>query len=164
MDWNELIESQIIGGKSPEGLSYLNLFLKDYTAVFPGAVNAQCPKCLQQYIRDYKRQNAMKKENKKSDYVLLEKRNGIALDFGSPIQVNNSNITNEYAETLIARFRKLNKEFTLDQLFAEYPEESEIKPKRVKKSEPSEARKKETEIELAKANEEELNVYRDEQE
>lgn len=41
-----------------------------------------------------------------SQYRLKEKYNGIPLNFGSAILVNNSNLTDEYAFELLKRFDK----------------------------------------------------------
>lgn len=40
-----------------------------------------------------------------SQYRLKEKYNGLPLGFGSPVLVNNSNLTDEYALELLQRFQ-----------------------------------------------------------
>ena len=83
------------------GERYLTLFLREYTALFPGTVNPACPKCLAQYLTKYKEHyNAMANP---SLYRLHAKYENIPLEFGSPILVNNANMTDEYAQKLLSR-------------------------------------------------------------
>ena len=83
------------------GERYLTLFLREYTALFPGTVNPSCPKCLAQYLTRYKEHyNAMANTSK---YRLHAKYENIPLEFGSPILVNNDNMTDEYAQKLLNR-------------------------------------------------------------
>lgn len=83
------------------GERYLTLFLREYTALFPGTVNPACPKCLAQYLTRYKEYyNAMANP---SPYRLHAKYENIPLEFGSPILVNNANMTDEYAQKLLSR-------------------------------------------------------------
>ena len=49
-----------------------------------------------------------------SQYRLKEKYNGIPLNFGSPILVNNSNLTDEYALELL-------KNHTAEAIFDKFP-------------------------------------------
>lgn len=82
-----------------EGVRYLQLFLKEYTALFPGPVNPSCPKCLTEYLANYKKHyNIMENPCK---YRLHAKYENIPLEFGSPVLVNNNTITNEYAQKLL---------------------------------------------------------------
>ena len=60
----------------------------------------------------------------KSQYRLHPKREGLQLEFGSSIFVNNKNITDDYAEKLIEKYSKLREDFTLDYLFSHYPKET----------------------------------------
>ena len=82
-----------------EGVRYLQVFLKEYTALFPGPVNPSCPKCLNEYLSNYK--NHFKTMENPCKYRLHAKYENIPLEFGSPILVNNSNITDELAQKLL---------------------------------------------------------------
>ncbi|MXN91301.1 hypothetical protein GR160_08675 [Flavobacterium sp. Sd200] len=84
-----------------KGVRYLELFLKEYTRVFNTKVNASCPKCLQGYLTKYK--NHFLAMANTSQYRLHAKYENIPLQFGSPILINNANITDEYAEILLQR-------------------------------------------------------------
>jgi len=84
-----------------EGVRYLELFLKEYTSVFKVKVNPSCPRCLNGYLTKYK--NHIKAMANTSQYRLHAKYENIPLEFGSPILINNSNITNEYAQILLQR-------------------------------------------------------------
>lgn len=82
------------------GERYLELFLREYTSVFKEKVNPSCPKCLTEYLNRYKNHfNAMANT---CNYRLHAKYENIPLEFGSPILVNNGNITDEYAQKLLA--------------------------------------------------------------
>lgn len=135
MNWEEYTIAQIQTGKSPEGVKLLLLFLKDVKEklnVFQP--NAHCGACLNDY---YKRLTKNKNininimantEQPKSKYRLLEKRNNIQVEFGGNDFLNNQNITDERAEKLIERFKKLKGEdFKMTDLFALYPEEKPVK-------------------------------------
>jgi hypothetical protein len=61
-------------------------------------------------------------------YILHKKREGIQLEFGSNIFVNNNNITEEYANKLISKFKTvLGDKFSMDYLFSKYPKEESKK-------------------------------------
>lgn len=133
MNWEEYTIAQIQTGKNPEGVKLLLLFLKDVKEklnVFQP--NAHCGACLTDY---YKRLTKNKNinimantEQPKSKYRLLEKRNNIQVEFGGNDFLNNQNITDERAEKLIERFKKLKGEdFKMTDLFALYPEEKSVK-------------------------------------
>lgn len=62
--------------------------------------------------------------NNNSQYRLHKKREGLQLKFGSSTFVNNNNITDEYAEQLIKRFKAVKKDFQLSDLFDKYPTEA----------------------------------------
>lgn len=86
--------------KTPDGVKYLELFLKDYANLFDKKnLNASCAKC----IRDYHKQYIQKFQimDNKCDYVLKAKYVGIRLKQGSSIFVNNSNITNKMGAELL---------------------------------------------------------------
>jgi len=82
-----------------EGVRYLELFLKEYVSLFGGPVNPSCPKCLTEYLLRYK--NHHKTMENPSKYRLHARYENIPLEFGSPILVNNSNITDAYALKLL---------------------------------------------------------------
>lgn len=90
----------IATGKGSDGTLYLQLFLQEYTKLFKEKVNPSCPRCLNDYLTRYKKHyNTMANTCK---YRLHAKYENIPLEFGSPILVNNSNITNEYALKLLS--------------------------------------------------------------
>lgn len=123
VDWTKIDTDTIIGGVAPDGGKYLKSFLIDYkTEFFVEVVNASCPKCIKDYHNEFiKKYGTM--ENK-SQYRLHPKREGLQLEFGSSIFVNNKNITDDYAEKLIEKYSKLREDFTLDYLFSHYPKET----------------------------------------
>jgi hypothetical protein len=98
MDFTTMDINTVATGSSG-GIRYLQLFLQEYTAIFNEAVNPGCPKCLGEYLKKYKKHFAAM-ENKCS-YRLYAKYENIPLEFGSPILVNNGNITDAYAEKLL---------------------------------------------------------------
>ena len=91
--------STITTGVTGDGRKNLELFLQEYTSIFNEKVNPGCPKCLTSYIDRYKNHFAMKDNTSK--YRLHLKYENIPLEFGSPILVNNGNITDEYAQKLL---------------------------------------------------------------
>ncbi|MES2484842.1 MAG: hypothetical protein V4581_02690, partial [Bacteroidota bacterium] len=82
-----------------EGVRYLTLFLREYTALFGGTVNPACPKCLNQYLTRYKGYYYAMANT--CQYRLHARYENIPLEFGSPILVSNANITDEYAAKLL---------------------------------------------------------------
>lgn len=64
----------------------------------------------------------MSKNQNTSGYVLHAKYENIPLEFGSPILVNNSNITEEYAQTLLSQDEG-------ERYFYSIPDGAEAKPK-----------------------------------
>lgn len=120
----------IIGGRTPDNVPYLQLFLIDYKKEFNvEVVNAACQKCIYTYHKDFiKKHNPMESNSK---YKLLAKREGLQLDFGSSQFITNANITDAIAKQLIKRFKDLNKDFKMDDLFEVYPieEPKETAPK-----------------------------------
>lgn len=121
MQWHTMKLETIIGGKTADNISYLKLFLIDYKNEFHVEnVNAACQKCINSYHTEFIKKYT-KMENV-SKYKLLPKREGLQLEFGSSIFVSNRNLTDEYAETLIARFKAVKKDFKMSDLFEIYPE------------------------------------------
>jgi hypothetical protein len=117
--WEEYSLESIIGGKSSDGVSFLKLFLIDYSKLFhTTTLNAGCQKCIKDYLTNYKNKiNKMENPNT-SQYRLKQKYNNIPLEFGSNIFVNNNNITDEYAEKLLERY-------SVEKIFDVYPQPTE---------------------------------------
>lgn len=72
-----------------------------------------------------------------SKYQLHKKREGLQLEFGGSLFITNDNITDRYAEKLIKRFKEINPDFKMDDLFEVYPTEQtteiEEAPKKTRK-------------------------------
>lgn len=138
--WHEMNVELIIGGKTADNVPYLKLFLIDYKTEFSvETVNAACQKCIVAYHREFiKKYRTM--ENT-SNYQLHKKREGLQLEFGGSLFITNENITDRYAEKLIKRFKEINPDFQMDDLFEVYPtniateevEETPIKQKKPRK-------------------------------
>lgn len=82
-----------------DGVRYLQVFLQEYTALFKETVNPGCPKCITTYLNRYK--NHFEEMENPCAYRLHNRYENIPLEFGSPVLVNNSNITDEYASKLL---------------------------------------------------------------
>jgi len=124
LDFTKMDISAVVSGMHSDGERYLSKFLKEYTSLFPGAVNPSCMKCLNDYLKKYKKamaKNTVTAEN--SGYKLHKKYEGIPLEFGSPVLVTNANLSDAYAEKLLARKNGAA-------LFAEVP--ADAKPKAAK--------------------------------
>lgn len=132
--WYEMNVELIIGGKTADNIPYLKLFLLDYKQEFSvETVNASCQKCIVQYHKDFI--NKFRKMENTSKYKLLAKREGIQLEFGGSTFVTNENITDRYAEKLVKRFKELNPNFKMEDLFEVYPKEiAEAPIKKAKKT------------------------------
>lgn len=100
MKWENIGFDSILGGKTAEGVRYLEIFLQDYAKLFNKQnLNASCTRCIQDYHKQYiKKMNIM---DNKCDYVLKLKYIGTRLRPGSSFMVNNSNITNKIGEELL---------------------------------------------------------------
>lgn len=101
MDFTTMDTGTVMNGVNSDGVRYLELFLKEYTSVFKEAVNPGCSKCITTYLNKYKMKKSENKNN--SGFRLHAKYENIPLEFGSPILVNNQNITEEYAQQLLNR-------------------------------------------------------------
>ena len=121
-NWSEFSTELIIGGKTSDNIPYLKLFLLDYKKEFSiENLNAACPKCIYNYHRELvKKYSAMET---KSQYKLHAKREGIQLEFGGSVFVTNENITDGYAVKLAKRFKEINPDFKMEDLFEKYPKE-----------------------------------------
>lgn len=132
--WYEMNVDLIIGGKTADNVPYLKLFLLDYKQEFSvETVNASCQKCIVQYHKNFI--NKFRKMENTSKYKLLAKREGLQLEFGGSTFVTNENITDRYAEKLVKRFKELNPNFKMEDLFEVYPKEiAETPIKKAKKT------------------------------
>lgn len=101
MDFTIMDLNTVAHGKTGGGVRYLELFLKEYTAIFKEKVNPGCNRCLDTYFTKYK--NHLKQMANKCKYRLHARYENIPLEFGSPILVNNTNITDEYAQILLQK-------------------------------------------------------------
>ena len=99
MDFTTMDIATVTRSVTGSGERYLELFLKEYTSIFREKVNPSCPKCLTGYLNRYK--NHFKTMANTCNYRLHPRYENIPLEFGSPILVNNSNITDEYAQKLL---------------------------------------------------------------
>lgn len=104
MDFEKMDLATLTNGVNEGGQRYLELFLIEYRSLFNEAVNPGCNNCLNSYLTRYKKHKAMSdKKNNNSGYRLLAQYENIPLEFGSPILVNNGNLTDEYAKKLLER-------------------------------------------------------------
>ena len=101
MDFTTMDIATITHSVRGDGVRYLQLFLQEYTSIFNETVNPGCPLCLATYLARYKNHFNVMENNDTSHYRLHPKYENIPLEFGSPILVNNSNITHEYAQKLL---------------------------------------------------------------
>lgn len=135
MEWHKLNIGAIVSGTNPNGAPNLIQFLKDYKKEFNvEIVNPSCERCLKSYHNKFIKKYQVMENN--SQYKLHKKREGLQLKFGSSTHVNNNNITDEYALTLIERFKAIKEDFKLSDLFEVYPKEQieVIEPKTVETS------------------------------
>jgi len=100
MDFTTMDIATVSRSVSDSGERYLELFLKEYSSIFKERVNPSCLKCLTDYLNRYK--NHFKAMANTCNYRLHAKYENIPLEFGSPILVNNGNITDDYAQKLLA--------------------------------------------------------------
>jgi hypothetical protein len=117
MLWEEYSIESIVAGRSSDGVSYLKMFLSDYSKLTGiETLNAGCSLCLIDYLKDYKTlKNITKMEN--SNYKLKAKYENLPLrndGEGYNVNVNNNNLTDEYAVILLERFEA-------DRIFEVYP-------------------------------------------
>ena len=99
MDFTTMDIATVTRSVTGNGERYLELFLREYVSLFNEKVSPSCPKCLTEYLNRYK--NHFKTMANTSHYRLHAKYENIPLEFGSPILVNNGNITDEYALKLL---------------------------------------------------------------
>jgi hypothetical protein len=118
MDFTQMDIGTIANGVADNGTRYLQLFLIEYRKLFNETVNPGCLKCLTTYLTKYKNHFKIMSTSK---YRLHAKYENIPLEFGSPILVNNSNMTDAYAQ-------KLLKQEDGKRYFSSTPDESEAAP------------------------------------
>lgn len=132
-DWHKYTAAVVKSGSDESGSRFLSEFARDYKAKTGKDL---CPTC--KFESNYpKYLNEMSEEKINSGYVLKKMYEGIPLDaFKSNIRVSNRNLTDEYAEFLLANhgrgedlFEKMperkkgqNKDLSLSELRAKYPE------------------------------------------
>lgn len=121
-NWEDLSLENIIVGTSDNGVSFLKLFLIDYSKQFNNfALNPSCRRCLVGYHKDWI--NIKRKKNmSNSNYKLKAEYKQIALrNFGDGYNflVTNENITDEYALILLERF-------PAEKIFEKYPKTEDI--------------------------------------
>lgn len=129
-NWSKYSIEQIVGGKSSDGRSLLELFLKDYSTLTTTpleSLNPSCNTCLKKYFREFNlKTNTMQND---CEYELQPRFHGLPLEFGSAIHLTNANLTNEYAERVIGRYiddaEARGEEFHPSKLFAKFPEDWE---------------------------------------
>ena len=134
MNWENISTDLIIGGVTPDGVRYLQLFLSDYSKEFKlNSVASGCRNCIADYHKKYTIR--MKAKNNECEYRLHEKYNGIQVEPCSSIFVNNGNITNETALLLLASkgARVFAKMPTTTQTIVEPTDAPKLKRTRTKK-------------------------------
>jgi hypothetical protein len=110
----------VIGGKSPDNVRYLKMFLADYVKEFGGTPNAGCSKCIKDYLKKYKKKlENMSKTKTNCDYELKAKYEGLQIGLTGRT-VNNRNITNELAQELLC-YHEASK------IFSKFPEGAKAK-------------------------------------
>lgn len=114
---------------TPNGVRYLEIFLNEYSELTGEKdINAGCNRCIANYLTTFKKIKFKMKNPNKCKYVLKEKYNNIPLEFGSNIFVNNSNITDEYAATLLKVHKAEN---IFDEVGVPKPKRAKRRPKAV---------------------------------
>jgi hypothetical protein len=102
-DWKKYKAVEVLNEKDENGNRLLSEFARDYKSLFNSEI---CPNCndfslkFQKFIKTIQE---MKNKNQNSGYVLKKMYENIPLEFGSSIYVNNANLTDEYAETLLKK-------------------------------------------------------------
>lgn len=130
-NWTEFSLELIIGGKTSDNIPFLKLFLQDYSRIFGvDTLQAGCQKCIYQYHKDIIKH--FSKMETQSKYKLHKKREGLQLEFGGSEFVTNDNITDESAKKLVKRFKEINPDFKMDDLFEVYPKEESKKEEQPK--------------------------------
>ena len=105
MRWELMELSDIVNGKTVDGVSFLKLFLKDYSELT--SIQNLCVTCnnqMQSYLTNYK---YLKLPKMKSNYKLFQRFENLPLrnvGEGYNINVNNQNLTDEYAVILMERY------------------------------------------------------------
>lgn len=105
MQWELMDLSDIVNGKTVDGVSFLKLFLTDYSELT--SIQNLCVTCrnqMQSYLTNYK---YLKLPKMNSNYKLFQRFENLPLrnvGEGYNINVNNQNLTDEYAVILMERY------------------------------------------------------------
>ena len=105
MRWELMELSDIVNGKTVDGVSFLKLFLTDYSQLT--SIQNLCVTCrnqMQSYLTNYK---YLKLPKMNSNYKLFQRFENLPLrnvGEGYNINVNNQNLTDEYAVILMERY------------------------------------------------------------
>lgn len=105
MQWELMNLSDIVNGKTVDGVSFLKLFLTDYSELT--SIQNLCVTCrnqMQSYLTNYK---YLKLPKMNSNYKLFQRFENLPLrnvGEGYNINVNNQNLTDEYAVILMERY------------------------------------------------------------
>ena len=105
MQWELMELSDIVNGKTVDGVSFLKLFLTDYSQLT--SIQNLCVTCrnqMQSYLTNYK---YLKLPKMNSNYKLFQRFENLPLrnvGEGYNINVNNQNLTDEYAVILMERY------------------------------------------------------------
>lgn len=105
MQWELMELSDIVNGKTVDGVSFLKLFLTDYSELT--SIQNLCVTCrnqMQSYLTNYK---YLKLPKMNSNYKLFQRFENLPLrnvGEGYNINVNNQNLTDEYAVILMERY------------------------------------------------------------
>lgn len=105
MRWELMELSDIVNGKTVDGVSFLKLFLTDYSELT--SIQNLCVTCnnqMQSYLTNYK---YLKLPKMNSNYKLFQRFENLPLrnvGEGYNINVNNQNLTDEYAVILMERY------------------------------------------------------------
>lgn len=103
-DWSKIAKDVVFTGTDEDGNRYLSEFLRDYKQTFDAPnIEAGCARCLNDYYLKLTSTLHKMTKVKNSGYRLKAKYNGIPLNFGSQIQVFNSNLSDELAEELLEK-------------------------------------------------------------
>jgi len=126
MDFTKMDIAAVMSGVDSDGERYLSKFLKEYKTLYNEAVNPGCAKCLNGYLIKYKKIMAKKETNADNGGFVLHKKYEnilVAIEGEPSVYVNNTNITKEYGEIILARKNGAA-------LFAKLPEAGEAAPKK----------------------------------
>ena len=116
--WLSYTAEEVLRGTNSKGSRLIISFSKDYKLIFNQSICPSCKDFKIKYQKFIKKINDMKNK-KESGYVLKKMYENIPLKFGSPVYVNNGNMTDEYGEILLKGHPRG------EGLFISIPEETE---------------------------------------